>query len=124
MEEKVTDPLGQFEQLVLTAVQTLDDGYGITIHARVQELAERPVKLGPVYVTLERLQDKGYVSSRTTAPTPEPGGRAKRCFQIEEPGRKALHQAFRTALRMAAAVERKERTGTWNPVIAQDSSKA
>ena len=34
------DSLGQFEQLVLTAILTLrDNAYGVTIHAKVMELA-------------------------------------------------------------------------------------
>lgn len=34
------DSLGQFEQLVLTAILTLrEDAYGVTIHTKVEELA-------------------------------------------------------------------------------------
>ena len=34
------DSLGQFEELVLTAVLTLRDGaYGVSIHAKVEQLA-------------------------------------------------------------------------------------
>jgi hypothetical protein len=34
------DSLGQFEQLVLTAILALrEDAYGVTIHSKVQELA-------------------------------------------------------------------------------------
>src|SRR4249919_321255 len=37
---KKADSLGQFEQLVLTAVLALeDDAYGVTIHAKIEELA-------------------------------------------------------------------------------------
>jgi Transcriptional regulator PadR-like family len=59
------DSLGQFEQLVLTAILTLrGDAYGVTIHAKVEELAEpKDISLGAVYVTLDRLEDKGLVSS-------------------------------------------------------------
>src|SRR5215471_13623501 len=60
-----SDSLGQFEQLVLTAILTLrDDAYGVTIHAKVEELARpKAASLGAVYVTLDRLEDKGFVSS-------------------------------------------------------------
>ena len=60
-----TDSLGQFEQLVLTAILTLrDDAYGVTIHSKVEELARpKTVSLGAVYVTLDRLEDKGLVTS-------------------------------------------------------------
>ena len=59
------DSLGQFEQLVLTAVLMLhDDAYGVSIHSKVQELAHpKSVSLGAVYVTLDRLEDKGLMVS-------------------------------------------------------------
>ena len=58
---KKVDSLGQFEQLVLAAVLALgDDAYGVTIHAKIEELAHpKSVGLGAVYVTLDRLEDKG-----------------------------------------------------------------
>jgi len=96
------DSLGQFEQLVLTAILTLrDDAYGVTIHAKVQELAApREVSLGAVYVTLDRLEDKGMVTSWLTDPTPERGGRAKRCYKLEALGERALEESAVTAKRI------------------------
>ena len=71
-----SDSLGQFEQLVLTAVVTLgENAYGVTIHKRVQDLASSEVvTLGAIYVTLDRLEDKGYVSSWLSEPISAPGG--------------------------------------------------
>jgi len=96
------DTLGQFEQLVLTAILTQrEDAYGITIHSKVQELARpREVSLGAVYVTLDRLEDKGMVSSWLSDPTPERGGRAKRCFRLEALGERALEESAVTAKRI------------------------
>ena len=86
---------GQFEQIVLTAIVAIgDDAYGITIHRKVQELSKpRPVTLGAVYVTLDRMEDKGFVSSVLTDPTPERGGRAKRCYRLERAGARALSES-------------------------------
>jgi PadR family transcriptional regulator, regulatory protein PadR len=94
--------IGQFEQLVLTAILALrDDAYGVTIHAKAEELAEpKAISLGAVYVTLDRLEDKGLVSSRLSDPTPERGGRAKRCYRLEALGERALREAAVTARRM------------------------
>ena len=96
------DSLGQFEQLVLTAVLSLrEEAYGVTIHARVQELAQpRTVSLGAVYITLDRLEDKGMVASWLTDPTPERGGRAKRCYRLEALGARALQESSVTAKRI------------------------
>jgi PadR family transcriptional regulator len=94
--------VGQFEQLILIAILALgDDAYGVTIHAKAKELAEpKDVSLGAVYVTLDRLEDKGLLSSRLSDPTPERGGRAKRCYRLEALGERALRNAAITARRM------------------------
>lgn len=96
------DSLGQFEQLILTAILTLgEDAYGVSIHAKAEELAKpKAVSLGAIYVTLDRLEDKGFVSSRLTDPTPERGGRAKRCYQLEALGERALQESAVTAKRI------------------------
>jgi PadR family transcriptional regulator, regulatory protein PadR len=96
------DSLGQFEQLVLTAILTLrEDAYGVTIHSKVQELARpKAVSLGAVYVTLDRLEDKGLVASWLSDPTPERGGRAKRYYRIEALGERALQESAVTAKRI------------------------
>ena len=97
-----TDSLGQFEQLVLTAILTLrEDAYGVTIQAKVAELAHpKAISLGAVYVTLDRMEDKGYLSSWLTDPTPERGGRAKRCYRLEAVGEQALQESAVTAKRI------------------------
>jgi len=96
------DSLGQFEQLVLTAILALrDDAYGAKVHAKVQELGHpKPVSLGAVYVTLDRLEDKGFVASWLSDPMPERGGRAKRCYRLEALGERALQESAVTAERI------------------------
>jgi PadR family transcriptional regulator, regulatory protein PadR len=93
---------GQFEQLVLTAIAALgDNAYGITIHGKVQELSQpKPVTLGAVYVTLDRMEDKGFVSSKLSDPTPERGGRAKRFYHLEKVGVRVLQESAVVARRM------------------------
>ena len=96
------ESLGQFEQLVLTAVLSLrEDAYGVSIHAKVVELARpKSVSLGAVYVTLDRLEDKGLISSWLSEPTAERGGRAKRCYRLEALGERALEESAATAKRI------------------------
>jgi PadR family transcriptional regulator PadR len=98
--------VGQFEQLVLTAVLTLkEDAYGVTIHEKVGELARpKSISLGAVYVTLDRLEDKGLVSSWLSEPTGERGGRAKRCYRMEALGERALQESTATAQRIFDAL--------------------
>ena len=67
------DALGQFEQLVLTAILALgDNAYGVTIHAKVEELSQpRKIARGAIYATLDRMEDKGLIASPgSSAPTP------------------------------------------------------
>src|SRR5579862_9035486 len=114
------DSLGQFEQLVLTAILTRrDDAYGVSIHSKVEELAHpKAVSLGAVYVTLDRLEDKGLVKSWLSDPTPERGGRAKRCYRLEALGERALEESAATAKRVWDTVAEALGKGRpkWSPV--------
>lgn len=88
--------------MVLTAILTLgENAYGITIHKKVEELSQpKQVMLGAVYVTLDRMEDKGLVCSTLSEPTPERGGRAKRCYQVQPAGMKALQESAAAARRL------------------------
>ena len=88
--------------MVLTAILTLrDDAYGVTIHSKVEELARpKAASLGAVYVTLDRLEDKGFVTSWLSDPTAERGGRAKRCYRLEALGERVLQESALTARRI------------------------
>lgn len=86
--------LGEFEQLVLLAVARLDgEGYGMSLRREIEERTGRSVSIGALYATLERLEDKALVSSRTGEPSPSRGGRARRFYRIEPAGARALHRS-------------------------------
>ena len=111
------DFIGQFEQMVMTAVLVLrENAYGVTIHEKVEEFASpKSVSLGAVYVTLDRLEDKGLVASWMSDPTPERGGRSKRYFKLEARGERALQEAARAAGRICDAAEQFWGSELWNP---------
>lgn len=97
--------LGQFEELVLRALLRLgENAYGVPIRRELAERTGRDYSIGAVYTTLDRLQAKGYVTSRLGDPTPERGGRAKRYFRIEAPGISALNHSRDTLARMGGLV--------------------
>ena len=100
------DSLGQFEQVVLTAILALgDNAYGVTIHAKVEELSRpRKVARGAVYATLDRMEDKGLIASWLSDPTPERGGRSRRHYRLEKSGEKALREAAKTAQRLIQTI--------------------
>jgi PadR family transcriptional regulator PadR len=98
----MTDSLGQFEQIVLTAILALDgNGYGVTIHAKVEDLS-RPKKVtrGAVYATLDRMEDKGLIASWLSEPTGMRGGRSRRHYRLEKSGQQALRESARAAKRL------------------------
>lgn len=99
--------LGQFEQVVLTAILTLkENAYGVTIHGKVEELSRpKRVSLGAVYATLDRLEDKGLIVSWLADPTPERGGRSKRHYRLEKSGERALHESVVAAKRICDVVD-------------------
>lgn len=97
--------LGEFEELIILAILWLqDDAYGVRIRQLIERETARPTSIGAVYTTLERLQAKGYVTSRQGEATPERGGRAKRYFRVEGAGAEALHQAMNSRKRLLAGI--------------------
>jgi DNA-binding PadR family transcriptional regulator len=115
-----TDSLGQFEPIVLRAILTLREGaYGVTIHSKVQELARpKSVSLGAVYVTLDRLEEKGLVSSWLSDPTLARGGRSRPCYRVEAAGERALKESAVTAKRVWDAV-----TEVWGKELVREWGK-
>ncbi len=95
------DYLGELEHQVLLAVmRRRDNAYGVTIRQEILERTNRDISIGAIYTTLSRLEEKGFVSSHRGEPSPERGGRAKRYFNVEAPGIKALIQSRERMARM------------------------
>src|ERR1700687_5575724 len=91
--------LGGFELLVLLALIRLgDDAYGVPICDAIEESSGRDVAIGSVYITLDRLESKGLVSSRLGEPTAQRGGRAKTYFHITAKGLREVRQARQTLI--------------------------
>jgi PadR family transcriptional regulator, regulatory protein PadR len=90
------DFLGEFEHIVLLAVLRLDEqAYGVTVRREIEACTKREVSIGAVYATLDRLEGKGYVQSRSGDPTPERGGRSKRFFRVTAQGVSAVNRTQR-----------------------------
>jgi len=106
------DALGQFEQLVLAAVKTTESAYAVPILAYIERVSGRPVKLASIYTTLDRLEEKGYITWRVADPTPERGNKPKRYYSIAPAGEEALKQSAETAERFLETL----RANECNPV--------
>jgi DNA-binding PadR family transcriptional regulator len=99
--------IGHFEQLVLTAILQLgDNAYGVTIRQTVGLLAApKNVSLGSIYATLDRLEDKRFILSWLSDPTPARGGRSKRHYRLQAAGERALRESVQTAKRVCETVD-------------------
>jgi DNA-binding PadR family transcriptional regulator len=94
--------LGEVEQLVLLAVLRLgDDAYAVPIRALIKDAAGVDLSRGTIYVTLERLERKGYVTSWFSDPQAVRGGKARRLFRLKPPGLAAVKAAKRGLDRLA-----------------------
>ena len=96
------ESLGHFEQLVLTAIVTLGgETYGVPIYDKVCELAGRRVNQGSLYITLDRMEEKGLLSSRLSDPAKELRGRPKRFYRLMPAGFGALEESLENAKRLS-----------------------
>ena len=93
--------LGNFDLMLLLALLRLgDDAYGVTIATVLEEQTGREVVIASVYATLDRLEERGFVSSSLGDPTPERGGRAKRYFRITTAGIREVRDARRSLMNL------------------------
>ncbi|KAA9357681.1 PadR family transcriptional regulator [Larkinella humicola] len=90
------DQLGEFEELVLLTIAFLyDDAYSVAVVEALSQRLERPMSLGAVHRTMQRLEEKGLVCSRFGESTAERGGRRKRLFTVSVAGEQALQEVRR-----------------------------
>ena len=100
------DFLGEFEVLVLAALQRLgDDAYAVTIKRDIESRAKRPASLGAIHAALGRLADKGFVVFRISDPLPIPGGRARKFARVTPAGVRALKRSTAALARMIEGLE-------------------
>ena len=97
------ESVGEFEQLILFAVVRLDaDATAVTIREEIETRTTRTISSGALYTALDRLEGRGFVSSRLGEPTAARGGKRKRHYTLEPAGARALSRSY-DALRMMAS---------------------
>ncbi|RRB14268.1 PadR family transcriptional regulator [Larkinella knui] len=83
--------LGELEEIVLLTVATLQElAYCAAITQTIDQQMARSVSFPTVHTTLQRLEEKGFVSSQMGGATHERGGRQKRLFTVTAVGQRAL----------------------------------
>ena len=102
--------LSDFELIVMLVLLRLgEEAYGVPIAQEIEEQMGREVKLGSVYASLERLEEKGFVTSTLGEPTQERGGRAKRYFHVTKQGMHKVRETRQALTRLWQNVPELER---------------
>ena len=100
--------LGEFEHVVLLSILRLDDeAYAVSIRDEIARCTGRDVSRGSVYITLDRLETKGYLRSRLADATPERGGRAKRYYVLRPRAVEALKESRRALVALWRGLDAK-----------------
>lgn len=98
--------IGEFEQVVLLSLLRLGNGaWGAAIRRDIQERIGRELPVAVVYVTLQRMEKKGWVKSYVGEPVRARGGRRRRHYLIDTPGEHALGRSYRALVRMTQGLE-------------------
>lgn len=93
--------LGEFEHLVLlTILQLGETAYGVSITNALEARTGKPVTQAATYLTLKRLEEKGWIAGREGEATARRGGRVKRYFRVTAPGLEKVKESRETLLSM------------------------
>ncbi len=83
--------LGDFEETLLLLVGILDmEAYAFKIAEEFESQTTRATSIGAVHSTLNRLSEKGFLTSEMGASTAARGGRRKRIYTITASGQRTL----------------------------------
>jgi DNA-binding PadR family transcriptional regulator len=86
--------------LAVLCAEKAGEAYGITVYDELTVRTTRRIARGAVYMTLDRLEKKGLLTSFLTEPTAARGGRAKRCYRLTKPAMTALRESRRALLNL------------------------
>ena len=97
--------IGEFEVLVLMAVLRLDtEAYPPQVRNEIERRTGRDVSRGAVYITLDRLETKALLASKT-ADGSESSGRARRYFKVSPKGVRAIRRTLSALEQMREGLE-------------------
>ena|SRR5215831_17240615 len=107
--------IGEFEYLLLSAAARLgEDAYGAAIRQEIEAATRRRCSIGALYTTLDRLEDKGFVTTWMGDPTPQRGGRSKRVVRVTAKGIRAARDFYDAVSRASHGVSWEvNRSGRW-----------
>jgi DNA-binding PadR family transcriptional regulator len=106
MTRSAAPVLREFELLVLLSVLKLGEtAYPLAVADEIERTTKRKASRPAVLITLERLEEKGLLTSRYGEPTPVRGGRSKRFFFPRPLAIRAVREALGRIKAMAAGLD-------------------
>ncbi|MBN1274053.1 MAG: PadR family transcriptional regulator [Candidatus Aminicenantes bacterium] len=85
--------ISRSEEYILLSVLLLgEEAYGVAVRNQLKTFTGESWAFGAVHVMLNRLEKKGLLTSRLTAPVSQRGGRSKRVFRLTPEGRRTLEK--------------------------------
>jgi DNA-binding PadR family transcriptional regulator len=99
--------LAEFELLVMVAAVRLggDEAHAVSIAADISERTGRGVRRANVYMTLQRLEEKGLLVTALGASRPERGGKPRRLVALTNAGRAAVRATMAGITAMTRGVK-------------------
>lgn len=89
--------IGELEELILLTVGILpNEAYGVSVFKELQDQTGRTVNISAIHAVLNRLEEKGLLSSHMGGSTNERGGRRKRFYTLSSAGRQAIEDMKQT----------------------------
>ena len=86
--------VGEFEQMLLLASLRLgEEAYGVRLMEELEGRIGRRVSRGSVYVTLDRMESKGWIASDMSPSSPHRGGRPRRIVRVTPEGMTELRKS-------------------------------
>lgn len=102
MSDHTDSPLGVFQEQILVAVlRTRDDAYGMNVRREIERVTSRSLAIGAVYATLDRLEEKGLLTSRRSVADEH----SRRVFALTAAGAQALNEAIAMRERLWQGVD-------------------
>ena len=98
--------LGEFEQVVLLAIlQCGPEANGYAIRRALEEQVDRSVSKGAFYTTLDRLEEKGYLTWELREPTESRSRMPQRHFRVTPEGLDELRRSRAALLTLWSGLE-------------------
>ena len=87
-------PITRTEEMLLLVVCKLQtEAFGINIRKEMQQVTGKRYSVGGIYVPLDRLVGRGWLTTEEARPTPARRGRPRRLYKITPEGLAMLREA-------------------------------